>query len=420
MLRAGNQNGKTFAASCEVTYHLTGVYPDWWKGKRFDHPVTVWASSETGESTRDNPQRALIGPVSEWGTGAIPRAALGDYGRATGVADLYDYVKVRHSSGGWSTLRFKYYAQGRQKWQGPPVHVVWFDEEPPEDIYDEGLARTIATKGIAMLTFTPLLGMSEIVVRFLLHPSQDQHDTNMTIEDADHIPVAERARIIASFPAHQREARAKGIPILGSGRVFPIEEDALVIKPIPIPDYWPRIVGLDFGWDHPTAAAMHAWDRDTDTFYVVKEHRLSEATPIIHAAAIKAWGSWIPVAWPHDGLQHDKGSGEQLAKQYKDAGLKMLNERATFEDGTNGVEAGLSDMLTRMQTGRWKVFNTCQSWIEEFRMYHRKDGKVVKERDDLLSASRYALMMKRKAIVKPIQKSAVVDAWKPLDPTMGW
>ena len=82
----------------------------------------------------------------------------------------------------------------------------------------------------------------------------------------------------------------------------------------------------------------------------------------------------------------------------------MLPERATFEDGSNSVEAGLMDMLDRMQTGRWKVFRTCTSWLEERRLYHRKDGKIVKERDDTISASRYAYMMMRFAELSPIEK----------------
>ncbi|GLS17964.1 hypothetical protein GCM10007874_09800 [Labrys miyagiensis] len=122
---------------------------------------------------------------------------------------------------------------------------------------------------------------------------------------------------------------------------------------------------------------------------------------ILHAGALRDWGSWLPWAWPHDGLQHDKGSGEQLAEQYRRQGLRMLEERAQFEDGTNGVEAGLMLMLDRMQTGRLKVFRTLVEWVEEFRLYHRKDGKVVKERDDLMSATRYGLMMLRHAAIAP-------------------
>lgn len=407
LLRAGNQNGKTFSCAAEMAYHLTGEYPDWWKGRRWTRPIVAWASSETAESTRDNPQRALIGIVGEFGTGAIPKRHLGENGPASGTADLYDYIKVRHVSGGWSTLRFKYYAQGRRKWQGPPVDFVWFDEEPPQEIYDEGLARTIATGGMAALTFTPLLGMSEVVRRFLIGPTDDRHDTNMTIDDAEHIPSEERARIIASFAPHEREARSKGIPTLGSGKIFPVPEEDITEPAIILPDHWPRIAGMDFGWYHPTAAAWLAWDRDANAVHIYDVYRLREATPVIHAAAIKARGDWIPVSWPHDGLQHDKGSGIQLAEQYRDLGVNMLHERAQFEEldddtesSRSSVEAGLALMLDMMLTGRLKIAAHLTDLFDELRLYHRKNGKVVKEYDDIISAVRYAIMMLRYAKVK--------------------
>jgi phage terminase large subunit-like protein len=366
----------------------------------------MWASGVTGETTRDNAQRVLIGPVGEVGTGSIPLRCIVDTAPARGVADLLDYVKVQHVSGGLSTLRFKYYEQGRQKWQGPPVEVVWFDEEPPPDIYAEGLARTIATQGMAYLTFTPLLGMSQVVQSFLVAPTPDQHDTNMTIDDALHIPAEERERIIASFPAHEREARARGVPTLGSGRIFPIAEEQITVDAFEIPSHWAQIGGLDFGWDHPFAAVKLAWDRDADVVYVTAAYRSKQETPPIHAAAIRPWADWLPWAWPHDGLQHDKGSGDQLAELYRSQGLGMLPERAMFDDGTNGVEAGVADMLTRMQSGRWKVFRHLTDWFEEFRLYHRKDGRIVKQGDDLMAASRYALMMKRHACSAPSSEPA--------------
>lgn len=228
-----------------------------------------------------------------------------------------------------------------------------------------------------------------------------RHVTRMTIEDAEHYTPERRAAIVASYPAHEREARAKGIPVLGSGRVFPVAEESLKVAAFAIPAHWPQIGGIDFGWDHPTAGARLAWDRDADTLYVTNSYGVREATPIVHAAALKAWGTWVPWAWPHDGLQHDKGSGEELAGQYRAQGLNMLPERATFDDGGNGVEAGVTDMLDRMLTGRWKVFDHLEDWFAEFRMYHRKDGLIVKLNDDRISASRYALMMRRKAVTKP-------------------
>lgn len=171
LLMASNQSGKTYCGAFEVAIHLTGRYPDWWPGYRFDRPIDVWAGSNTSESTRDTVQTNLMGPApveADWGTGAIPKEAILEYSRRQGVADALDTVSIRHVSGGISTLGFKSYDQGRQKWQGTKKDLVWFDEEPPLDIYTEGLTRTNAVDdGRVMITFTPLLGMSEVVLLFL-------------------------------------------------------------------------------------------------------------------------------------------------------------------------------------------------------------------------------------------------------------
>jgi hypothetical protein len=225
--------------------------------------------------------------------------------------------------------------------------------------------------------------------------------TQMTIDDAEHYTPEQRAAISASYPVHEREARIKGIPSMGSGRVFPVEEESITCAPFQIPSHWRQINGLDFGWDHPFAAVNLAHDTEADVVYVCKDYAQRESTPIIHAASVKPWGAWIPCAWPHDGLQHDKGSGDALKEQYRGQGLNMLPEKATFTDGGNGVEAGVIEMLDRMQTGRWKVFSTCGGWLQEFRLYHRVDGVIVKERDDRISASRYAYMMRRYATTEP-------------------
>lgn len=167
---AGNQLGKTFCGAAEASIHLTGQYPDWWTGRRWDRPVRAWGGSKTGEVTRDGVQRYLVGEPkdeSQWGTGMIPGDCLLDWGRRQGVADALDNAIVRHVSGGTSTVGFKSYDQGRQKWQSETLDFVWFDEEPPMDIYMEGLTRTNATGGSTFITFTPLLGMSDVVAMFL-------------------------------------------------------------------------------------------------------------------------------------------------------------------------------------------------------------------------------------------------------------
>ena len=411
LLVAGNQLGKTYCGAAEVAIHLTGRYPDDWTGRRFDGPTRGWAGSKTGEVTRDGVQRLLVGEPKEralWGEGLIPGDDIVDWSMRQGVPDALDSITVRHVSGGLSTLGFKSYDQGREKWQGETLDFVWFDEEPPMPIYMEGLTRTNATGGMSLMTFTPLLGMSDVVAMFLQQESDGRGVVTMTIDDAEHYTPEQRAAIVASYPPHERDARTRGIPSMGSGRVFPVAEDDIVCEPMPIPAHWPQIVGVDFGYDHPFAAARVAWDRDGDVVYLTNEYRQREATPIIHAAAIKPWGSWIPVAWPHDGLQHDKGSGTALRDQYAAQGLAMLPERATTPDGGSGLEATVMEMLERMQTGRFKVFSTCRAWLEEFRLYHRKDGLIVKERDDLVSASRYAVMMLRFAATEPKRRPLVI------------
>lgn len=402
LLMAGNQLGKTWSAGFEAAMHATGRYPDWWEGIRWTRPTVGWAASETMEVSRDAGQRILLGRDGERGTGAIPQddiEVIAPYPNVRGAASM---CKVRHVSGGSSTIIFKSYDQGRRKFQGDSIDWFWADEEPPEDIYSEGLTRTNATGGIVLMTFTPLLGMSRVVQRFLKEQSPDRAVVRMGIKDALHYTDAERQRIIASYPEHEREARTEGLPMLGEGAVFPISRSAVEFDAgsITFPEHWPRICGIDFGWDHPTAAAWLCWDRDADVVYVYDCYAQSKQTPVFHAAAIKTRGDWIPVAWPHDGLQHDKGSGEQLAEQYRAQGLNMLRDRATFPDGSNGVEAGVMDMLDRMQTGRLKIASHLEPLWDEFRSYHRQNGRIVKENDDILSAVRYGLMELRHAEVR--------------------
>lgn len=406
LLMAGNQLGKTYAAGNEVAMHATGMYPDDWQGKRFTRSVRGWVGSVSAELTRDGAQRILLGPTGKWGTGCIPKEMIVEIKRARGVPDSVETILVKNVYGDISQITFKSYKDGREAWQAETLDFIWFDEEPPEDIYGEGVTRTNNTKGVVFLTFTPLLGMSNVVMRFYAkdpddptkhHP--DRHITNMTIHDVEHYDEETKKRIIAAYPAHEREARAMGIPMLGSGRIFPVAEEVLREDPIDvIPANWKQIIGLDFGWDHPTAAVRLVWDEQNDVIHVVSAYRQSEAAPLIHAAAIRPWGEWIPVAWPHDAMQHDK-RGDQFFKIYADLGLSMVSEHAQFADKRgNSVEAGLMEILQRMQTGRWKVDRTLSQWWEEFRMYHRKDGQVVKERDDLMAATRYAYMMLRYAI----------------------
>ena len=196
--------------------------------------------------------------------------------------------------------------------------------------------------------------------------------------------------------------------MMGTGRVFPVDEDFIACDSFEIPTDWKQIGGLDLGWDHPTAyvtIAIEARRGDAEpTFYVTSAYKQSETPIPIHAAAIKGYGDWLPVAWPHDGHVSEKGSGEPIAAQYRAHGVNMLHTHATYPEGGYTVEPGVGIILDMMMAGRFKVFRHLQGWFEEFRQYHRAPPKnssslaapaIVKIKDDLMSATRYAVMMSR-------------------------
>lgn len=172
---AANRVGKTFSGGgYALACHLTGLYPHWWEGRRFDHPVSAWAAGDTYETTRDILQLTLLGEIAYDGVrkvmdgrGVIPGHLLGTPTWRSGVQNLVDTISVKHVSGGRSLMGLKSYDQGRKAFQGTGRHVILFDEEPPMDVYGEALIRTATLDGLIMLTFTPLSGLSEVVMSFL-------------------------------------------------------------------------------------------------------------------------------------------------------------------------------------------------------------------------------------------------------------
>jgi phage terminase large subunit-like protein len=415
LLMAANRSGKTHTGAFEAACHLTGEYPSWWEGRRFDVPTKGWICGETSLAVRDICQAKLCGEPgveSSFGSGMIPKTVFAEKpSLSRGVTDAYDTIQVRHSSGGISIARFKSYEQGRSKFVGEGLDWIWFDEEPSPDIYSEGLTRLGERNGIAWLTFTPLDGPTDVVLRFTDEPSVDRTLISMTIDDALHIPPAVRQTMIAGYLPHEREARSRGIPMYGSGRIFTTPEESVAEARIPdraIPPHWFALWGIDIGIGHPFAAVLLLWDREYDVIHVHRTIRMSDATPIVHAAAMKKIALQVPVAWPKDAGDRDRGSGEPVASIYKREGLRMLGEHAKWPDGSISTDAGIMEWDLREKSGRLKVARDLTDWFEERRIYHCKDGKIVKIKDDLLSATRVGLMMKRYA--KQVQLGPLPDA----------
>lgn len=417
LLMAGNRTGKTYSGADEMAYHLTGRYPDWWEGRRFERPISAWAAGVSNAKTRDIIQLETLGDPddpSQLGTGTIPLDCIVSTVRLPGVPNAFQSVLVKHYTDGVydgnSRLGFLSYEMGEEKFMGSSLDVIWLDEQPIQKIFTQCITRTADTGGMVYMTFTPEKGMTEVVNNFMNNIKPGQSLTQATWDDCPHLTEAVKEQLLAVYSPHERDMRTKGIPIFGSGMVFPIPDEMIECEPFEIPRHWPRISAIDFGWDHPTAFVFMAMDPADGTKYVYAAWKKNKTLPAIHAISVRdvdmGVGDTIPMAWPHDGNQHDKGSGAALADQYREEGMNMLpfcftNPPAPGEaEGSGGrsVEVGLFAMHTAMEGGKLKVFNTLRDWFMEKQMYHREDGKVVPASDDIMSATRYAFQSTRFAL----------------------
>jgi phage terminase large subunit-like protein len=326
---------------------------------------------------------------------------------ARGLSGTIDTQYVKHVSGKYSKLQFKSCEQGLMKLAGSKIDIVHFDEQPPDDVYSEGLMRTRGVRGggVTYCTFTPLLGRGGVVDKFWPHPnSVDRSLTMMDITECPHFvnnPDEMRAFLEGLAP-WEYEARSRGIPTVGQGRIFDAIEADVVEPHAEIPKWWPRLVGLDFGGSsalsHPTAAVWVAYEEEADTLHVYDEYRRKGGAPSEHAAAIRARGPGIPIAWPHDGQKNNTEGTSTIADMYRVCGAKMMPSHALFKDGTFKFDAGILEMYSRFKEGRFRVSERCPLFMEEYRGFSRdRDGKVIKVEDDLLAAARYAMMMRRYA-----------------------
>ena len=437
LLMAGNQEGKSFSGAMEMAIHLTGRYPPWWQGRRYLRPILAWTGSESNETSRELIQSSLLGTETldrmhpDFGTGAIPgECIVGVSSRYAGVKDVADQIVVRHVSGGFSRVMLKVYEQGWQKFQGKKVDLVWLDEEPPQfQIYSECLTRTQAAEhGMLYLTFTPLRGTTDVVNQFLESDGETRENNqsravvNMTIYDCiggvwpegtpfagqswkGHYTREKAEAIVAQYPKHERRTRALGVPMMGEGMVWPFDQEDFTVPAFKIPKHFPQIAGCDFGIDHPFGFCTLAWDRDLDIIYLTGSWRMNGQTPGGHCDLMRrVCDDWMPIAWPHDGDNKERGTGAKLIASYRARLRNFLPYSARYEKDKGGpqpVEPIVLTVSERIQQGTFKVFEHCSDWLEEQRMFHRKDGRIVPKKDDAIKASLYALMELRHARCKP-------------------
>lgn len=402
MFLAANRCGKSMSVSIEGCFHLTGNYPEWWEGFRYERPISMWAAGVADKELKQLKQY-YIGDITK--PGFIHPSLI------VKKNENEQSYHIRHASGGISTLRFKTYKQGEGAWQAEKVDLIHLDEEPPSKIYSEAITRTATVAegdhGMIMLSMTPLMGMTTLMLKFMQLVICDENGNeketrkiapgeinnarvfiHATHADADHIPEEEKQRLYNSYSPHEREARTKGIPSLGSGLIYPIHESKLLVSPFSIPDHWPRCFGMDFGW-HNTAAVFMAHDQDNDVVYLYGEYLAGHLTPQHHAYhLIKQGADWMPGAYDHAGESAQQDDGGNVVDLYRQAGIKHW-----VPADKRSVNKGIYTVLQRMETDKLKIFSTLTKTMTELRMYSRDDnGRVTKGNDHLMDAMRYGII----------------------------
>lgn len=406
---AGNRTGKTegwllYAVTCAVT----GIYPPWWQGRRWNRPVKVWLASTSAVKTRDVLQKKLLGEPNEIGTGLIPADNIISKTAKSGVSEAVDTLYVKHISGGTSVIQFKAYEQGRAAFEGAEIDIAGLDEEPPIDVYGEIAIRLMTVEGSLWCSFTPLEGMTELIVNEYPDGFPDniipeglthsgKYVFTMTWDEVPHLTNAMKEEMWRSIPANLREARKKGLPLGSVGLIYPCSDEDFICDPFPISDRWAKAYGMDVGWNK-TAALFAAIDPNTDVAYLYSEHYLGQQEPPVHASAIKNRGAWIPGVIDPASRGRSQIDGRKLIDLYRQEGLDLYM-------ANNAREAGILKFGQGLVTGKIKVFSTLQHFRREIRLYRRdEDGTIIKEHDHLMDAARYLKMSGlEKARVSPLE-----------------
>lgn len=396
-MMAGNRTGKTESWMLyAVALAATGLYPEWWPGRKWDRPIKAWLAGKTGTTTRDILQTKLLGPHNEQGTGLIPKKNLLKTTAKSGIAEAVDTLYIKHISGGTSVIQFKSYDQGRKAFEGTEQDIIGFDEEPPTDVYEEATIRTGTTGGSIWASFTPLEGLTALIVNEFPDGFPDglvpeglthtrKHIVTMDWDDVPHLTADDKKELWDNIAPHLREARKKGVPAVGAGLIYPVAPEDYQVDPIPIPETWKKAFGFDVGWNK-TAAVFGAIDPNTDILYIYDVHYKGQAEPAIHAQAIKNRGEWMPGVVDPAARGRSQVDGRKLIDEYKLAGLDLYW-------ATNYREAGILKVWQSLTTGKLKIFNTLTPILQEIRLYRRDDdGEIVKENDHALDALRYLVM----------------------------
>jgi phage terminase large subunit-like protein len=420
----GNRTGKTECGAAEAAYWARGNHPY----RRITRPTDGWVVSLTNEVQRDVAQKKLLSYLNPaWIVDVKTRM-----GRADDLENaIIDYILVESIHGGVSRIGFKSCDQGRGKFQGTSLDWVWFDEEPPEEIYQECQMRIIDRRGDIWGTMTPLMGLTWVHDVIYLNERNDPNVWcgSMQWSDNPWLSDEEIRTLEATMTDEEREARQYGRFVAMSGLVYKeFNEQHHVIDPFPVPREWYDTISIDPGLEHPLSCHFYACDHD-GTVYVVAEHHQAGWNVEQHAAAIKDIATKLD--WPRDSRGRLTGIIDAAATQkvlaaektvlelFEEQGFALRPTTAQEKVIWSGVQR-VKQFLTLREANdkqawprgkpRLFVFRNCVNMIREFKSYRWKpdsDSTPIAIKDDAMDDLRYYIAQKPEAYVAPVQKTEI-------------
>lgn len=422
MMRSGNQTGKSYGASFEFAQHITGQYQDYFEGERIeggDH--LFWCIGVDLDSTARVMQKALFGTANariedELGTGSIPKDCI-DMDTLTKDGGRIMSARIKHVSGKWNTVQFFGAAQGQDRLMGAVVKFVWCDEEPKHnsmDIYAQCVTRTTTTDGHIMYTCTPEQGMTALQRLYAEDESGQLHIDSASWDECPHIKEEDIKRLLAGIPAWQHDMRRKGLPVLGSGAVFPFPDEDITCDNIIPQDTWPILAALDFSSVNDASVVVFTcYDPTGDVYYVYDmeyiEAIVNKNPKFMSQVILNSPTPLIPTISPHDGGIKSVNP-EAKARIMKDLGVNILGEpfynpfnlNLAFHKITSknrDREPGLTEMRRLFETNKLKVCRSILPFFKEkAQMFYAptsNGGMETKGKDDAIDAIRYAILSLR-------------------------
>ena len=407
----GNRTGKTEVGAAELVWFARGTHPF----KRITRPMDLWAVSLTNEVQRDVAQKKVLSYLDpKWIKGVKMREGRAD----DPDHGVIDFILVESVHGGNSIIGFKSCDQGRERFQGTSKDGIWFDEEPPLEIYQECVMRTLDCNGYIWGTMTPLKGLTWVYDLIYLNERDDPEVwyIAMSWEDNPYLPAEEVKRLTLTLTDEELEARRHGRFVALSGLVYKeFREEIHVIDPFPIPREWQDTISIDPGMDAPLSAHWYACDHDGNV-YVVAEHYRRGWNIVQHMREIERIS--YELDWKRDirghlsaimdaaADQHTLQSERSVAEVFREAGLNVnTNVNKVKWAGIQMVKRYL-ELQPHLDEKRWPqgkprlfIFSCCTAMVKEIKAYRWKENndetgreEPIKKNDHAMDDLRYYIM----------------------------